>query len=85
MIREYVSLNCYRQVEPSCPAVIYNTLLELYLHDVAHESEITMRVERERQTLELLHAHIVRPHYVIKLCMIKCDSYCGVLNHYNEM
>jgi len=42
------------EVQPNSTNLMYNTLLELYLHDMVHEKEIKFRVERERKTLELL-------------------------------
>ena len=45
----------FRQVDSTCATThVYNTLLELYLSDVAHEENISKRVERERKTLDLL-------------------------------
>ncbi|KAK3746923.1 hypothetical protein RRG08_030334 [Elysia crispata] len=42
------------EVQPASSNLVYNTLLELYLHDMVHEKVISARVERERKTLELL-------------------------------
>jgi hypothetical protein len=42
------------QVQPNSSDLVYNTLLELYLHDMMHEQAIAARVDRERKTLELL-------------------------------
>ncbi|GFO24686.1 vacuolar protein sorting-associated protein 11-like protein [Plakobranchus ocellatus] len=42
------------EVQPASSNLVYNTLLELYLHDMVHEKVIVTRVERERKTLELL-------------------------------
>lgn len=42
------------EVQPASSNLVYNTLLELYLHDMVHEKVISTRVERERKTLELL-------------------------------
>ncbi|XP_005091075.1 vacuolar protein sorting-associated protein 11 homolog isoform X1 [Aplysia californica] len=42
------------EVQPNSSNLVYNTLLELYLHDMVHEKGISARVERERKTLELL-------------------------------
>ena len=52
------------QVEPTCSALVYNTLLELYLHDLARESDITRRVERQRKTLDMLQNQSVRSSFV---------------------
>ncbi|XP_041361621.1 vacuolar protein sorting-associated protein 11 homolog [Gigantopelta aegis] len=42
------------EVQPNSSCLVYNTLLELYLHDLIHKEEIALRVEQERKTLELL-------------------------------
>ncbi|PVD32476.1 hypothetical protein C0Q70_07915 [Pomacea canaliculata] len=42
------------EVQPNSSNLVYNTLLELYLHDMVHETSIGARVERERKTLDLL-------------------------------
>lgn len=42
------------EVQPNSSSLVYNTLLELYLHDMVHEPSISVRVDRERKTLELL-------------------------------
>jgi hypothetical protein len=30
------------QVQPNSPSLVYDTLLELYLHDIVHESDISV-------------------------------------------
>ncbi|XP_013381879.1 vacuolar protein sorting-associated protein 11 homolog [Lingula anatina] len=42
------------KVQPNSPALVYNTLLELYLHCIVHETDISSKTERERKTLDLL-------------------------------
>uniref|UniRef100_A0A2C9MAP2 Vacuolar protein sorting-associated protein 11 homolog n=1 Tax=Biomphalaria glabrata TaxID=6526 RepID=A0A2C9MAP2_BIOGL len=42
------------EVQPNSSNLVYNTLLELYLHDMVHEKDISTRVDRERKTLDLL-------------------------------
>ena len=31
------------QVQPNSPSLLYNTVLELYLHDIVHEKDISVR------------------------------------------
>ncbi|XP_076437584.1 vacuolar protein sorting-associated protein 11 homolog [Babylonia areolata] len=42
------------EVQPNSSSLVYNTLLELYLHDMVHQQSISARVDMERKTLELL-------------------------------
>ncbi|XP_022091158.1 vacuolar protein sorting-associated protein 11 homolog isoform X2 [Acanthaster planci] len=42
------------KVQPDSSHLIYNTLLELYLHDMAHEGERRNRLELHRKAMDLL-------------------------------
>ncbi|KAK3087703.1 hypothetical protein FSP39_009366 [Pinctada imbricata] len=42
------------KVQPNCNNLLYNTLLELYLHDVVHERDGAARTDKIRKTEELL-------------------------------
>ena len=48
------------QVQTESSSQIYNTLLELYLHDMAHETEKRPRLELERKAMALLQTGEVR-------------------------
>ncbi|XP_067666114.1 vacuolar protein sorting-associated protein 11 homolog [Haliotis asinina] len=59
------------EVQPNSSNLVYNTLLELYLHDMMHERDIAPRVDRERKTLELLKNPDAR--YDIDHALILCQ------------
>ncbi|XP_064651834.1 vacuolar protein sorting-associated protein 11 homolog [Lineus longissimus] len=42
------------KVQPNSPSLVYDTLLELYLHDIVHETDISAKTEKEMKTLDLL-------------------------------
>eukprot|EP00918_Siedleckia_nematoides_P018931 GHVU01040411.1.p1 GENE.GHVU01040411.1~~GHVU01040411.1.p1 ORF type:complete len:904 (-),score=100.20 GHVU01040411.1:521-3232(-) len=41
-------------VQPGSAPLLYNTLLELYLHDFVHEPALGIKAEKEKKTLDLL-------------------------------
>ncbi|CAG2230700.1 PEP5 [Mytilus edulis] len=42
------------KVQPNSPSLLYNTLLELYLHDIVHEKDISAKTDKVRKTEDLL-------------------------------
>ncbi|ESO93774.1 hypothetical protein LOTGIDRAFT_182193 [Lottia gigantea] len=58
-------------VQPNSSELVYNTLLELYLHDMVHKTEKTSRLAREKKTLELLKNPEAR--YNIDQALILCQ------------
>nr|XP_006822187.1 PREDICTED: vacuolar protein sorting-associated protein 11 homolog [Saccoglossus kowalevskii] len=73
------------KVQPSCSSLIYNTLLELHLHDVVHEKEIQKRVDIERKTLDLLQN--TEAQYDIDQALVLCQMHnfkAGMLYLYEK-
>ncbi|XP_077990077.1 vacuolar protein sorting-associated protein 11 homolog [Glandiceps talaboti] len=71
------------KVQPSCSPMIYNTLLELYLHDLAHDAE--RKADVERKTLNLLQN--TEAQYDIDQALVLCQMHnfkAGILYLYEK-
>ncbi|XP_071958560.1 vacuolar protein sorting-associated protein 11 homolog isoform X2 [Antedon mediterranea] len=72
-------------VQPNSPEIIYNTLLELYLHDMAHESDSRLQVRLEEKSMNLMQ-HI-DAGYDIDQALVLCqmhDFKKGILYLYEK-
>lgn len=45
----YLNLFYHLQVQPNSPSLLYNSLLELYLHDIVHEKDSMVRLIDNRR------------------------------------
>ncbi|CAE1174781.1 VPS11 [Acanthosepion pharaonis] len=73
------------KVQPNSPSLLYNTLLELYLQDTIHETEPTLKAEKERRTLELLQGS--EAGYDIDQALVLCQMHnftAGILYLYEK-
>eukprot|EP00057_Strongylocentrotus_purpuratus_P015993 XP_011670467.1 PREDICTED: vacuolar protein sorting-associated protein 11 homolog [Strongylocentrotus purpuratus] len=73
------------KVQTESSSQIYNTLLELYLHDMAHETEKRPRLELERKAMALLQTGETR--YDIDQALVLCQMHSfqkGILYLYEK-
>ncbi|XP_071804394.1 vacuolar protein sorting-associated protein 11 homolog [Asterias amurensis] len=61
------------KVQPESSNLIYNTLLELYLHDMAHEDERRNRLELNRRAMDLLQTS--DDHCDIDQALVLCQMH----------
>ncbi|XP_033108411.1 vacuolar protein sorting-associated protein 11 homolog isoform X2 [Anneissia japonica] len=73
------------RVQPNSPEIIYNTLLELYMHDMAHEADSRLQVQLEQKSMSLMHN--VNAGYDIDQALVLCqmhDFKKGILYLYEK-
>ncbi|XP_052690623.1 vacuolar protein sorting-associated protein 11 homolog [Crassostrea angulata] len=73
------------RVQPNSPSLLYNSLLELYLHDIVHETDSMKKTERVRKTEELLKNPDAK--YDLDQAMVLCqmnDFKVGILYLYEK-
>ncbi|XP_019628396.1 PREDICTED: vacuolar protein sorting-associated protein 11 homolog [Branchiostoma belcheri] len=71
------------KVQPSSPSLLYNTLLELYLHDMAHDG--SQKAELDRKSLDLLQN--TDAHYDVNQALVLCQMHnykAGILYLYER-
>ncbi|KAJ8321881.1 hypothetical protein KUTeg_000352 [Tegillarca granosa] len=73
------------KVQPNSPNLVYNTLLELYLHDVVHEKDMIAKTEKDRKTLELLKNPEAKYDLDQALVLCQMNNYkAGILYLYEK-
>lgn len=74
------------KVQRSSTSLMYNTLLELYLHDFVHEADVTVKEEKGRKITSLLLSPDAGydPNQALVLCQMN-DFRAGVLYLYEKM